>query len=307
MATWRGTFSDSFDTLDDRWVNITGTGGTADRPTVSGGVLTTQLYTVLEHSSNITYTPNTLYRCQFTAAQGVSQGSASLYFGISGIRSNGTTRCNITGSNTVSAQHYFSARAKTTSLGVMTTFTGYFMGTSAAPTGNEAPNLTAPGPVHELATFFRPLMYLGYNNTTQAVSSVDRVLFSRVDNAAGLVRLQTSDGTSTAWVETQAWESEEYDRAAAVLSIAGRSDPVVLTDVLRTPRSTITFLTRDAGTLADLLTILRSTSPISMQSPCPSVPSGWYSVLRATKNRLTNRGDDFRMLWEVDLQEVVAP
>lgn len=306
MATWRGTFSDSFDTLDERWTNITGTGGSADRPTVAGGVLTTQLYTVLEHSSNITYTPNTLYRCQYTASQGAITGSASLYFGITGIRSNGTTRCNIAGSNTVSAQHYFAARARTTPTDQMTTFTGYFMGLSSAPTGNEAPDLTQPGPAHELVAFFRPLMYLGYNNTNAAVSNVDRVLFSRVDNAAGLVRLMTADGVAVTWTEIQAWETEEYARSSSTLRIIERASPIVLTDTLQSPRSTVTFLTRTQQDIADLLVILADTRPITLTSPCPSVPSGTYMVIGASKNRLTNRGDDFRMLWEVELQEVVT-
>lgn len=307
MANWQNIFNDDFATLSANWANVVTTGATATRPTVSGGIMTTLSYTILEHLNNIPYDPDSLYRVRVRAAQGASSGgSASLYLGICGIAANGTSRVNINGSNAISSQFYFAARAQTTDLGVYKLFTGYFMGSSGSPTGNEAPALTAPGPMHTNAKFVRPLLYLGYQNSTSAVSLVDYVEVDQVVAAARRVRLTSLDGTLMTWTQIQSWDTKDRARSSSVLRVIGRRDPIVLLDDLLYPSSTITFLTM-AGEMDDFLLLMRQKAPINLASPCSSVSNGWYAVLGVREVRLTNKGSDGRRLFEVDVQEVTTP
>lgn len=307
MANWQTIFDEPFDTLSPRWVNNTSSGGTATRPTVADSIMTTLSYTVLEHADNVLYDPQSLYRFQIRAAQGTSSGAVPrLYLGVAGILADGTTHCNVNGADSVLTQHYFAAKARTTAPGDYQTYTGYFMGRSSSPTGNEAPNLAVPGPMHTNAVYFRPILGLGYNNTTNAISAVDWIKISQVVAAGRRVRLTNASESLITWTQIQSWDTQDRDRTSSVLRIIGRQDPVVLLDDVQYPSSTITFLTLP-GEMAEFLLLMNSNQPIGIGSPCPSVNSGWYAVLGMREIRLTNRGDDGRRLHEVQVQEVTAP
>jgi len=125
--------------------------------------------------------------------------------------------------------------------------------------------------------------------------------------AGTLPTLTTMDGTASAVVEVQEWPTFTFDRSSSVLPIIGREDPVVLIDRVRLPSSEVVFLTRTQDDAGALLLVLKNRGPLILETPCPAVEDVWMIALSFTRERLTNRGDDFRRLWPTRFQEVPAP
>ncbi|MFI5861197.1 hypothetical protein [Streptomyces sp. NPDC051546] len=305
MTTWQTIFYDAFAAVSPNWLNVTTTGGSAVRPTIVDGHLQADSYTVLENR-NYAYDPDSLYRVTAVVASGASSPQGYFYLGVTGVQADGTTRVSTAGTDTVAQAHYFAASRKTTPLGEWATFTGYFMGQSTAA-GGEHPDIGDPGTVRPEAAYVRPLMYLGYQVIApdKSISMVKSFRLEILRDAAH--RVQLIAGGLRAWTEIQAWPTKTYDRTYSVLNVVGRRDPVVLTDVLRQPTSTVTFLTRTATDRRDLLAVLGASVPVQLLSPCPDVEPVWFMPLKATPNRLTGSGTDPRRLWEVEIQEVAAP
>lgn len=125
--------------------------------------------------------------------------------------------------------------------------------------------------------------------------------------ASGRATLTTEDGTQVAVCDIQEWPDHNMARAAAVLPVVGRAEPVVLLDALRLPSSQITFLTLDAAESNALLEVLRYPGRIHLVSPCSGVENIWFTALSTTRTRLTNTGGEVRRLWPTQIQEVSAP
>lgn len=147
---------------------------------------------------------------------------------------------------------------------------------------------------------------LGFRNTTPAAGTTYEI----DDVSLALQRpvtLVTADGTRAAYTEIQQWPERVKERTYSNLAVQGRADPVVLFDVVRFSTSTITLLTRTVADYTAILSTLSANQPLIISAPCPGVNlTGDVTamVLRFVERRLTNRGDDVRRLWDVDIQAV---
>lgn len=178
------------------WSQVAG-GGTFTYETVTdaqsgNGVQRSVGYTYMEWGENIPYDPNALYRIHVRVRQTVEPvtGGSGLYAGVVGVGSDGVTRVNISGSDTVSSQHYIASSGATldTADGWVD-FVGYFTGTGGSPGGLHQ-SATDPATLHADVRYFRPMFTLGYNGT-DGTAEIDYYDIQKLDITA--VKNSTSE------------------------------------------------------------------------------------------------------------------
>jgi hypothetical protein len=124
-------------------------------------------YTWRVHPGNIPFDPTVLYRIRIRARRTATSDAATqfLWCGVEGIAADGVTQVNVSGANSHASQHYIAAASKdlsATALGQWQEYVGYFQGT--AGTGStESPDINAPGKLHTLCKYFRPLFIVNYS------------------------------------------------------------------------------------------------------------------------------------------------
>jgi hypothetical protein len=100
-------------------------------------------------------------------------GSGTVYAGIVGFKSDGTTLVNVTGLNTLSSQHYLavSGQGSSVSGNGWVIRKGYFKGTSASGNGGQHNSDTDPGTLHSdvLNGYITPMFAGNYNNVSGKV------------------------------------------------------------------------------------------------------------------------------------------
>ncbi len=139
------------------------------------------------------------------------------------------------------------------------------------------------------------------NGSTVSVSAAPVT----VTGTTGCFVTDPLSGRSVA-VEIARWPVRRRDPRRAVLTVLGRSDPVVVSDVHSTPSGTVTFLTRtDQATAALMSTLTASGYVVIRTQPGSSMPPlVTVSVGEIAENRYTGTSGDQRRLNEVAVQEI---
>ncbi|MGW2739133.1 hypothetical protein ACWC4D_33650 [Streptomyces sp. NPDC001288] len=156
--------------------------------------------TSIERTTNTPFDPDTLYRitARIRTTTAPTSGTPTIYIGLTGVAADGTTRVNVSGSNSVNSQHYVAAANQTIAVGTTwTTVTGYVKGTAATGTGTASTDPKAPGQMHSSTRYIRPLLRLLFGSTAGGVMQVDQVTLETV--STGVVNnVNISDGAITA-------------------------------------------------------------------------------------------------------------
>lgn len=171
-----------YDTMADlaAWTKVQGTGTysfISSSAAETGGFLCSVAGPVamIRNGANgqlIPFDPNVLYRVTYRVRQTVDNAaSQSLYLGVAGYASDGTTLVNTSGANSVSAQHYIAAQNEVllASAG-WKVYTGYIKGRSSAGTQTVRNSPLNPGVVHDNVRYIRPIVYCNWSDgagTTQ--------------------------------------------------------------------------------------------------------------------------------------------
>jgi hypothetical protein len=110
----------------------------------------------------------------------------------------------------------------------------------------------------------------------------------------------------TVAVEIARWPVRRRDPRRAVLTVLGRADPVVVSDVHSTPSGTVTFLTRTDQATAALMSVLTASGFVVIRTqPGTSMPPMvTVSVGEIAETRYTGTSGDQRRLNEVAVQEI---
>lgn len=115
------------------------------------------------------------------------------------------------------------------------------------------------------------------------------------DQASGLV----------ARVEVASWPDRTRASRQSVLTVLGRPDPVVISDVHTWPAGTITFLTRDQTSLDMLIRILTGSGMVLLRTQASSSLMTVYAAVGdIAETRISGDGSDWRRLIEVGWQEI---
>ena len=114
----------------------------------------------------IPFNENSLYELEVRYK--IEIGSGTVYAGIVGYKSDGTTKVNVTGTNTLSSQHYLavSGQGASVSGNDWVIRKGYFKGTAATGNGGQHNNDTDPGTLHSdvLNGYITPMFIGNYVN-----------------------------------------------------------------------------------------------------------------------------------------------
>jgi hypothetical protein len=179
-------FADDFTSLSANWVKLTGGGSASvvsDANASDGYALEANGYVWYEHNQNIQLDAEALYRIRAKIRQvsDPTTGNKSIYVGITGVASDGTTRININGVNSYASQHYFAAGGDTLSVSnTYTEFVGYFW-YGGKPAGGRRPNRTNPGLLYPSIAYIRPLFILNYPNGN-GVARIDYIIIEKVSS-----------------------------------------------------------------------------------------------------------------------------
>jgi len=123
----------------------------------------------LIHKQNIPFDPSALYRIKFRVRR--TAGTGTVYLGLAGVASDGTTWVSTSGTNSTSSQHYVAAHSQNPGAG-WTEYVGYVKGTAAAGQTGTNPPVTAPLKLHQNVKYIRPLIIANYPNAA-GVMEVD--------------------------------------------------------------------------------------------------------------------------------------
>jgi hypothetical protein len=181
-------YSATFDTAGT-WRIVTGSGTDVGPITVASDAGTTAARatasTVLEDLTEIPYDPTLTYRVSATlrTATAPTVGSPLVYVGLTGITADGK-RCNINGTNTVSAQHYAAARAAQPP-STYTTYTGYVSGTATPSDAGTNPDPANPMRVRPEVVRVRPIVYM-LNGATDGLQYMDAFTIHTVPTGGGV-------------------------------------------------------------------------------------------------------------------------
>ncbi len=119
----------------------------------------------------IPFNENSLYEIEFRYK--IEIGSGTVYAGIVGFQSDGTTYVNNAGTDTLSGQHYIavSGQGSSVSGNGWVIRKGYFKGTSASGNGGQHNSDTDPGTLHSdvLNGYITPMFAGNYNNVSGKV------------------------------------------------------------------------------------------------------------------------------------------
>ncbi|MFK0279557.1 beta strand repeat-containing protein [Streptomyces sp. NPDC090499] len=150
----------------------------------------------------IPFDPGVLYRIVFTVRQTVAGSDTAqqrVYLGVGGVAVDATTLVNISGSASVSSQHYVAGDAQNlTAGGGWQRFTGYLKGYAASGAsgtrGTTSP--TAPGVLHANARYITPFFYANYSAGT-GTAEIGVVTIEVVETGA-VQTVNIADGAITA-------------------------------------------------------------------------------------------------------------
>lgn len=122
-------------------------------------------YTIMEDLTEIPYDPTLVYRVSVTVrtATAPTTGTPNVYLGLTGITADGK-RCNVSGQNAISSQHYCAARG-TAAGSTYITYTGYVSGTATPSDSGTNPSFSSPERLRPEIVRVRPMAYLLYQAT----------------------------------------------------------------------------------------------------------------------------------------------
>ncbi|HEY6020690.1 MAG TPA: hypothetical protein VIY48_12590 [Candidatus Paceibacterota bacterium] len=197
-----------YDTMADlaAWTKDSGSGSysfTSSSAAETGGFLCSVAgpVTMIRNGANgqlIPFDPNVLYRVTYRVRQTVNNaGSQSIYLGVVGYASDGTTLVNTSGANSSSSQHYVSAANEVllTSAG-WKVYTGYIKGRSTAGTSTPRTSPLNPGVVHNNVRYIRPIVVCNWADGA-GTTQVDLVTIEVVEvGSVSGDNLQVSSVTS---------------------------------------------------------------------------------------------------------------
>lgn len=93
-----------------------------------------------------------------------------------------------------------------------------------------------------------------------------------------------------------------------VIDVAGRSDPVVVSDVRKSPEGTVTFITLTDDDRDDLINLLNTGETLLLQTPEEDgFGSRYISCGDADENRVSRRSQETSRTFTVPFNEVAAP
>lgn len=122
--------------------------------------------------------------------------------------------------------------------------------------------------------------------------------------ATGCYLTDPATGTTVA-VQLVSWPERTREPRQATLDIAGRADPVVLSDVHATPAGTWRLATDTDTQTAALLGVLTARALAVLRTqPGSSIPAVTATVGTITETRRGSKGGDQRRWVDVDMQEI---
>jgi hypothetical protein len=168
-----------------------------------GSVYQSAGYTWRAYPTNFPFDLSKLYRVRVRARRTATTDAAKqkFYCGVEGFLADGTTLCNINGSNSHGSQHYVAAEnedASAWTVNVWQEFTGWFSGVAATGSGKSV-DPSNPGKMHTNVRFIRPLFIVNFD--TGPVGNVMQIDYIALDvfDGTGRLLLETFEATPSGW------------------------------------------------------------------------------------------------------------
>lgn len=154
-----------------------------------------------------------------------------------------------------------------------------------------------------LAPLDVPLTYvLAITGTDHSLTQVTATAI--LSGVLGCWITQPASGSSQR-VTVVTWPARAWSARQTLLEIAGRADPVVMTDVHTWPSGTWTFYTSSDDELRGLVELLTGQRIVMLRTPpFDSIPDAYVAVGNITENRRSNSGLDQSRMTDVDIQEI---
>ena len=195
----------------------------------------------------------------------------------------------------------------------MTRATVYRLGESGATAVRGAYNIEALGSavvVDYEAPQGVPLRY--YASVTDGTQTRESVVVQATGQISrgGDVVFGLDNPLSWVPVHVVSFPQLKSDTRRSVINVAGRKDPVVVSDVRSMPSGTLTLATTDSGVRRDLSQLLETSSIIAFSpgDPTYGFEDIWYlSVGSVSENRLTTIGSEQARTFTLEVQRVLPP
>lgn len=156
----------------------------------------------------------------------------------------------------------------------------------------------AQAPIGQWLTYTLSIRYA--DGTTFTISAEPVI----IDGTIGCF-LTDASTSATVPITLVAWPQRDYAARASVLTMIGRPDPVVRSDVHTWASGEWTFYTPTDQAGAALLNVLTGSNTVLLRTqPGSSIASVYGAVLDISEQRASNNGADQRRMWVVRMQEI---